>query len=214
MRPSGGTLALYSAPPFAGSPPPAAPRLCPPQAQPIAARRRSRSSSTRSRPSRRASPILAAASLPVVLANVGFSQLGEALGLEQSDRLTQRRRQRSSLVRVELCEQLRVVRHRARRRPGTPLLVSIISCWEVAVLAERGKLRFSIPAAKWLEQATSLPGFDVAPITLPVITNAVRLTALRDPADQIVVATALDRGARLITSDAKIGASRLVPVVA
>jgi PIN domain nuclease of toxin-antitoxin system len=102
---------------------------------------------------------------------------------------------------------------RAQRR-SAPLLVSIISCWEVALLAERAKLRFSIPTATWLEQATALPGFDVVPITLSVIGNAVRLAALRDPADQLITATALDRGARLVTSDERIADSKLVPVVA
>jgi PIN domain nuclease of toxin-antitoxin system len=41
----------------------------------------------------------------------------------------------------------------------------------------------------------------------------VRLAALGDPADQLVVATALERGARLVTSDSRIAETELVAVV-
>jgi PIN domain nuclease of toxin-antitoxin system len=101
--------------------------------------------------------------------------------------------------------------YRTRREP---LLVSIISCWEVALLAHRGRLRFSIPADAWLEQAANLPGLEIPPLSLPIVTSAVRFDALRDPADQLVVATALQHGARLVTSDARIADADLVPVIA
>jgi PIN domain nuclease of toxin-antitoxin system len=47
-----------------------------------------------------------------------------------------------------------------------------------------------------------------------VISNAVRLAPLRDPADQLIVATALSLGARLVSSDSRIAECKLVPVVA
>lgn len=103
---------------------------------------------------------------------------------------------------------------RARRGARTPLLVSIISCWEVALLVQRGRLRFSIPVDAWLEQATALPGLEVVPLTLATISSAVRLEGLRDPADQIVVATALERGARLVTRDPRIVDADAVAVIA
>jgi PIN domain nuclease of toxin-antitoxin system len=37
---------------------------------------------------------------------------------------------------------------------------------------------------------------------------------LRDPADQLVVATALERGARVVTSDARIAGAEAVTVIA
>jgi PIN domain nuclease of toxin-antitoxin system len=101
----------------------------------------------------------------------------------------------------------------ARRTAREPILVSIISCWEVASLAQRGRLRFSIAADAWLEQATSLPGLEIVPLSLATISIAVRLTGLRDPADQLVVATALERGARLVTSDVRIAAAEAVAVI-
>ncbi len=103
---------------------------------------------------------------------------------------------------------------RARRAVREPILVSIISCWEVALLAQRGKLRFSIAQDAWLEQATSVPGLEVVPLSLATISIAVRLAGLRDPADQLVVATALERGARLVTSDTRIADAGAVTVIA
>jgi PIN domain nuclease of toxin-antitoxin system len=83
----------------------------------------------------------------------------------------------------------------------------------VALLGQRGRLRFSIPVDTWLEQAASVPGLEVVPLSLSIIRTAVRLDPLRDPADQLVVATALDRGARLVTSDARMARAKVVPVV-
>ena len=102
---------------------------------------------------------------------------------------------------------------RVRRAAREPILVSIISCWEVALLAQRGRLRFSIDADAWLDRATSLPGLEVVPLSLATISIAVRLIGLRDPADQLVVATALERGARLVTSDSQIAGSELVAIL-
>ena len=102
----------------------------------------------------------------------------------------------------------------ARLKRGTGLLLSIISCWEVALLSERGRFRFTMPTSTWLEQATSMPGLEVVPLSLPVITTAARLSSLRDPADTLIVATAQHQQAALLTSDARIAATNLVTVVA
>ena len=112
-----------------------------------------------------------------------------------------------------LSRRQRTAIERARRGTGELLLVSIISCWEVALLAHRGQLRFAIPVDAWLEQAAGAPGLEVVPLSLAIISTAVRLDWLRDPADQLVVATALDRGARLVTSDGRMSETGAVPVV-
>jgi PIN domain nuclease of toxin-antitoxin system len=94
------------------------------------------------------------------------------------------------------------------------LLVSIISCWEVALLCQRRRFRFSIPVDAWLEQATALPGVELLPLSLPIVVTASRLTGLRDPADMLIVASAQHHGARLVTSDTRIHETELVPFVA
>ncbi len=102
---------------------------------------------------------------------------------------------------------------RTLRRSDAAVLISIISCWEVALLAQHGRFRFTIPAETWLEQATTIPGIQLVPLSLPIIVTAARLTALRDPADMLIVATAQHHGARLVTSDTRIRETDLIPIV-
>jgi PIN domain nuclease of toxin-antitoxin system len=103
---------------------------------------------------------------------------------------------------------------RALRSTSEPLLLSIISCWEVALLCQHRRFRFAIPVDAWLEQATSVPGIELVPLSLPIILTASRFAALRDPADMLIVASAQHHGARLVTSDERIHETELVPVVA
>lgn len=99
------------------------------------------------------------------------------------------------------------------KRPDAALFVSIISCWEVALLCQHGRFRFAIPVDTWLEEATTIPGIQVVPLSLPIVVTAARLTALRDPADMLIVATAQHQGARLVSSDGRINETKLVAVV-
>ncbi|HEV7735163.1 MAG TPA: type II toxin-antitoxin system VapC family toxin [Candidatus Binatia bacterium] len=100
------------------------------------------------------------------------------------------------------------------RQSTAVVMLSIISCWEVALLCQRGKLRFSTPVDAWLQRATTVPGLVLIPLTLPVLVTAARLTNLRDPADMLIVATAQQHGASLVTSDTRIEAANLVAVIA
>ena len=102
---------------------------------------------------------------------------------------------------------------RARRRGGAALLLSVISGWEVALLVQGGRLRLPVTLEAWLEQAMAIPGLDVVPLSVPIIASAARLTALRDPADMLIVATAQHHGAPLVTSDGRIEESGTVQVI-
>lgn len=102
---------------------------------------------------------------------------------------------------------------RAQKSARSTLLVSIISCWEIAALVERGKFRFSLPVEIWLDQATTTPGLSLVPLSLPIVCTAARLGSLRDPADMMIVATAQHHGAKLVTSDSRIQETGLVPFV-
>jgi PIN domain nuclease of toxin-antitoxin system len=84
--------------------------------------------------------------------------------------------------------------------------VSIISCWEVAKLLERGRLVLPCPAADWLDQALAYPGVTLLELTPRIALESTQLPSAfhRDPADQIIVATARVHDAQLLTSDEKI----------
>jgi len=83
--------------------------------------------------------------------------------------------------------------------------VSIISCWEVAKLVENNRLALSLAVDEWLTAALAYPGVQLLNLTIPIIIESTKLTGFhRDPADQLIVATARIYGCPLLTADAKI----------
>jgi PIN domain nuclease of toxin-antitoxin system len=84
--------------------------------------------------------------------------------------------------------------------------VSALSCWEVAKLVEYGRLELPCPVSEWLEQALSYPGIRLLELTPEIAVESTQLPGEfhRDPADQIIVATARIYGCPLVTSDRKI----------
>jgi PIN domain nuclease of toxin-antitoxin system len=88
--------------------------------------------------------------------------------------------------------------------PG--LGVSIISCWEDAKLVEYGRLNLPCSISNWLDQALTYPGVQLLDLTPPIVVDSTQLpgTFHRDPADQLIVATARIHDCELVTADAKI----------
>lgn len=84
--------------------------------------------------------------------------------------------------------------------------VSVISCWEVAKLVEVGRLAFSYPVQEWIEQALDYPGIQLLELTPRIAVESTQLpgTFHRDPADQIIVATARVLSLPLFSFDEKI----------
>lgn len=84
--------------------------------------------------------------------------------------------------------------------------VSAISCWEIAKLVELGRLELPAPLEIWFEQALSYPGIRIMDLTPEISTESTRLPREfhRDPADQIIVATARVLNCTLVTSDERI----------
>lgn len=89
---------------------------------------------------------------------------------------------------------------------GSPLLVSDISLWEVAVLQSLGRIRLKIPLREWLEKAVAPPLVQRHGISPAIAAELVTLpdSFHRDPADRILVATARMFGATLLTQDRRI----------
>jgi PIN domain nuclease of toxin-antitoxin system len=89
---------------------------------------------------------------------------------------------------------------------GEGLGVSIISCWEVAKLVELGRLQLTMPVEHWLEQALAYQGVELIDLALRIVVESTQLPGEfhRDPADQMIVATARVYDAPLLTADSKI----------
>jgi PIN domain nuclease of toxin-antitoxin system len=89
---------------------------------------------------------------------------------------------------------------------GDGLGVSIISCWEVAKLVERGRLELTIPVERWIEQALAYPEVELLQLTPRIVVESTQLPGEfhRDPADQMLVATARVYDIPLLTADSKL----------
>ncbi len=94
---------------------------------------------------------------------------------------------------------------RAINGAGT-IYISAISCWEVAMLVARGRLILDRDVEVWLDLALRLPGIEFAPLSPRIAVRSTRLEEgfLRDPADCILVATALEYGCPVVTKDERI----------
>jgi hypothetical protein len=93
-----------------------------------------------------------------------------------------------------------------QRHEQATLGVSAISCWEVAKLVERGRLRLPMPTGDWLHAALSYPGIRLLDLSPDISAESCSLPGdfHADPADQIIVATARHHRVGLITLDERI----------
>lgn len=97
----------------------------------------------------------------------------------------------------------------SRRRIARALIdgklgVSAFSYWEIALLVEAGRLRIEGPPDSFRTEAVAR-GIEEIAVDGKIAIMATRLSGMHaDPADRIIVATALDRGATLVTADTKI----------
>ena len=98
---------------------------------------------------------------------------------------------------------------------GSSLAVSSISIWEVAMLADRGRLGLTVPVDVWIASVEALPFQQFVPVDNRVAARAVGLKDFthRDPADRMILSTALGLGAVLVTADARLRAYRSVKTV-
>lgn len=82
------------------------------------------------------------------------------------------------------------------------------------MLVLRGRLRLDTETRAWVLAALAADRVEVAPFTADVAVTAAGLSALHpDPADRIIVATALENRASLVTRDAAIAQSKTVKCV-
>ena len=92
------------------------------------------------------------------------------------------------------------------------IAVSIMSCWEVAKLVQCGRLVLDRPVKKWIEEALIESGCELLPLTPTIVVESTQLPEPfhRDPADQILVATARILDCVFLTEDAKVRAYKHV----
>jgi len=86
------------------------------------------------------------------------------------------------------------------------IFVSAISIWEIYMLIKAGRLQLTMDVDAWRKKIEGLPFLHFVPIDTEIAAKSVMLPGKihQDPADRIIVATALQQGAVLVTADKKI----------
>jgi PIN domain nuclease of toxin-antitoxin system len=80
--------------------------------------------------------------------------------------------------------------------------ISPISCYELALAHRRGRLQLPCEPLDWMAEALEPAGVELLHITPAIALRAVTLTDIHtDPFDRLIIATALEHGAKLASRD-------------
>ncbi len=81
--------------------------------------------------------------------------------------------------------------------------VSVISCWEIAMLLAKRRLAFNMDVQDWVNQASKYPGIRLIGLDAEVAVLSTRLPGNfhGDPADRMIVATCMKHNVPLISKD-------------
>lgn len=91
----------------------------------------------------------------------------------------------------------------AAHQASATVFISAITAWEVGLLVSRKRLNLLMTPERWFSSLLSLPGIQLADLPPALLIASCFLPGdpPRDPADRIMLATARDLGATLITRD-------------
>ncbi len=89
---------------------------------------------------------------------------------------------------------------------GGTIYLSPVSAWEIALLINAGRMDLGMAASDGVRRFLGRPGLASAPLTCLAAASSYQLDPLehRDPADRLLIATAIDLACPLITYDARI----------
>jgi PIN domain nuclease of toxin-antitoxin system len=98
------------------------------------------------------------------------------------------------------------------------IYLSPVSAWEIGLLVKRGRLQLEIAVETYVQKAFSLPGVRIAPLTPEIAARSSHLPGELhdDPADRMLVSTAIVMGFKLVTRDKRLldyGAQGFLPVM-
>jgi PIN domain nuclease of toxin-antitoxin system len=93
-------------------------------------------------------------------------------------------------------------------RNGGTIFLSAVTAWEIALLVDTGRIDLDIPIEAWIERFLERPGIEPVPLGHRAASRSYRLHHLeqRDPADRLLIATAIELTCPLVTYDERIAA--------
>ncbi len=100
-------------------------------------------------------------------------------------------------------------------REASAVYVSSMSVWEVALLVAKGRLQLTMGVEDWIIRSEALPFLNFIPVDNGIAVRSTTLpgTLHSDPADRIIIASALTLGVAIVTKDEKIKRYRHVETV-
>jgi PIN domain nuclease of toxin-antitoxin system len=101
---------------------------------------------------------------------------------------------------------------RALENEANEIWFSPVSIWELVLLVEKRRMALGCDVGEWVTKAVA--PLREAPLTAQIVLETARFRLPHpDPADRFLVATARSLGLTLVTSDARLLASKAVPVL-
>ena len=80
--------------------------------------------------------------------------------------------------------------------------VSPVSCFEIALSNQRGRLELPCDFEQWIHQALKPAGIELLPFSAEIAIRAVKLSPIhKDPFDRVIIASALEYQAQLASVD-------------
>ena len=98
-------------------------------------------------------------------------------------------------------------------RQETGIVIASITLWELARLAENGRIQVSVSVESFIRE--TVMRVILKPMSPEIAALAVRLpeTYPKDPADRLIGATAIVEGVPLVTADKQIRQAKLVETI-
>lgn len=94
-------------------------------------------------------------------------------------------------------------RHLAAIELADRLVISAMTCWEMAWLVSHDRIELDIPINAWLDKVTE-SGIAVIPVSRAIAMRAVTLPEHhKDPVDRLIIATAIEHKATLVSVDTR-----------
>jgi PIN domain nuclease of toxin-antitoxin system len=89
---------------------------------------------------------------------------------------------------------------------GGTMHVSAVSAWEIALLVDSRRIELDLSPRAWVDRFVGRPGVVATPLTSRAAAGAYDLAPLehRDPADRLLIATAIELACPLVTYDQRI----------
>lgn len=92
---------------------------------------------------------------------------------------------------------------------GQPWSISAIVLWEIAKLAQLGRIEVDLDDRHVVEVMTAI---QVWPITIDIARASTRLDVRGDPADEVIAATSIVHDVPLVTRDRSLRRSKQIPL--